>query len=149
MKKKILLLSLLTLMLLVCFVFFKKTYLDFDLVYVEKNVNETFKPDAYEFFHSKNEMNIFFNRNEKTKKIGTNCKINFDFEKYSYCIFYGCKIKNLYYSYKTTFFNDMTPKYARPNNKKVVFVEYGDNKKSEIYIYKISKDESLRGFYGI
>lgn len=148
MKGKLLLLVTILFTCLV-FIFFNKTYLDFSLVYVEKNNDETFKPDAYEFFHSKAEIISFFNRNEKTKKFGANCDLNFNFENYSYCIFYGCEIKRMYYSYKTSFFNDLTPTYAKPKNKKVVFVEYVNNKENGIYIYKIAKNDKLRGFYGI
>lgn len=131
------------------FVFYHKNYLDYKLVYEGFNLKENFEPNAYEFFHSKEEIISFFKRNKETRKIENNCgNIKFDFENYSYCIFFGGRVKQMYYSYKTTLCNDISPSYARPSGKKVVFVEYEGNKKNTVFIYRIKKDNSLRGFYG-
>lgn len=151
MKKIIIFLVSATILMLLVYTFYHKNYIQYDLVFKSLNKNEKFYPGAYEFFHSKEDIHSYFNRTTETKGYGIKSRnIVFDFENYSYVIFYGRRVKNMYYSYKTTFFDDISPSYARPKNKIIVFVEY-ENDKSEkgIFIYKVKKDIRLRGFYGL
>lgn len=131
------------------FVFFHKTFLNQEMVFNGVMLNEKFRPNAYEFLHSEKDLSNFINRNDNTKLIGSNLKtVNFDFNNCSYCIVYGCKVKGMYYSYKTTFFDDTSPSYARPKDKKFIAIEYEKNKTNGVFIYSLKKDKALRGFYG-
>lgn len=151
MKKSVILLGVIGVLILVTYVFFHKNYLQFDLVYKIPNSDKDFYPNGYEFFHSKKELDNYINRNERTKSLGKRMKgLDFDFNNYSYSVFYGRKIKLIYHSYKSTFLDDLSPSYAKPKGKIVVFVEYeSDNKEKGVFIYKTKKNSKLRGFYGI
>lgn len=151
MRKIILVLCSATILMLLVYTFYHKTYINNDLVFQSLNKNEKNYPDAYEFFHSKEEIEHYFYRNKHTKDIKIKCRdIVFDFKNYSYVIFDGHRVKKIFYSYKTTFFDDISPSYAKPKGKKPVFVEYEDDKSEKgIFIYKVKKDISLRGFYGV
>lgn len=131
--------------------FYKKNYITFELVCSIPD-QTTFRPDAYVFFHSEKELNSFFDYNENTKKykeyLLKTQKDKFNFSKYSYCIFYGKKIASMYYSFKTTLFNDKTPPYQR-DNKIPVFVCYKlSENNSYAYIYRIERNINFRGFLG-
>jgi hypothetical protein len=105
---------------------------------------------AYEFFHSKEEINNYFKRNDTTKELFNKIEnINFNFDKYSYCVVYGFEVEKMYYSYQDIYFNDLSPKYARPSNKILVSIKYRDQFKNKVIFYKLNKNPKLRGFYGI
>lgn len=138
------------------YLFFKKNYLDFELVSQMTNSDEEFYPMAYEFFHSKNAYDSFFTRNSNTIKLKTAFpnSSNLDFENYSYCIFFGKSLNSLYYSYKTTYYDDPSPSYAscKRNGKKFVQAVYNDtnqNNTKGIFLYKVNKDEKLSGVDGL
>ena len=129
--------------------FFHKNSISFETVYRVPN-DEKFRPLGYEFFHSRQELESYFKRNNRTKDLrGKLSEVEFDFVNYSYCIFYGRKITSMSYSYKATYFDDITPTYARPKGKIPVFVTYDAAPSSErgTFIYRVSKDDRLRGFY--
>jgi hypothetical protein len=136
--------------------FFKKNYLDYELTCKLPNVrNGEFYPDAYVFFHNKKSIDSFFELTEETKNLKKNIPEGtiFDFNNYSYCIFYGRKVKSMYYSYKTTYFDDPSPSYAssRRYGNKCVFVTYDkptSNIDNAIYIYRVKRDDKLSGFNG-
>jgi len=149
----------LTTLLISCFgiyFFYKKVYLDFEIVCEFPNIrNGEFYPDAYVFFHSQQSIDNFFELISETRKIKSFIpkEIVFDFTNYSYCIFYGRKVENMYYSYKTTYFDDPSPSYAscRKYGKKCVFVKYFDQRLDSangIFLYRVNKDEKLSGFNG-
>ena len=126
----------------------ERTYLNDSILH---GYAKDFYPNGYEFFHSKKELDNYVNRNKRTKTLGQKLlTLNFDFDKYSYCVFYGRKVKKLYHSYKSTLLDDLSASYIKYNKKTLVFVEYekDDNEKG-IFIYKIKKNTKLRGFYGI
>lgn len=151
MKKSFILLVVIGIFVLLTYLFFHKNYLQFDLFYKIPNSAKDFYPNGYEFFHSKKELDNYVNRNKRTKTLGQKLlTLNFDFDKYSYCVFYGRKVKKLYHSYKSTLLDDLSASYIKYNKKTLVFVEYekDDNEKG-IFIYKIKKNTKLRGFYGI
>ena len=138
------------------YIFFQKNYLDFKIVSNTTNSNEPFSPMAYEFFHSEKSYDSFFERTVWTKNIKSNFPNvgKLDFENYSYCIFFGKSVKSLYYSYKTTYFDDPSPSYAsaRRYGKKCVFVVYEDeasDDKKGVYLYRVKRDNKLRGFEGL
>ena len=134
----------------VAYTFFHKSYISFELVGELPNGSEDFRPLGYEFFHSTQELESYFRRNKRTKQLEKNLSdITFDFTNYSYCIFYGRQVASMSYSYKTTYFDDPTPTYTRPKRKIPVFVTYGEGPGSEkgTFLYRVSKDDRLRGFY--
>jgi len=156
MNKKMILIALVVLICIITlsFIFFKKSFVDFELVCSLNESKTEYRPDAYRFFHSQQELTDFFEMNNNTKQIQEQLPddIVFDFDKYSYCIVYGNKINVMYHSFKTTFFDDLSPSYAscRKDGKKCVFIKYEDNMKiGNTYIYRINHDRDLRGFDGI
>lgn len=151
MRKSVILLIVVGVLILVTYVFFHKNYLQFDLVYKIPNSDKNFYPNGYEFFHSKKEIENYLGRNKRTKDLREKFQtLDFDFNNYSYGIFYGRKVKSIYYSYKSTFLNDLSPSYAKPKGKVIVFIEYeSSNKEKGVFIYKTKRNDKLRGFYGI
>jgi len=132
-------------------IFYRKHYLYFELV-CEIPVVTSFRPDAYVFFHSKNDLDRYFNLNENTKEYKRLLpNVDFNFKEYSYCIVYGRKIEQIWYSNKSTYFDDKSASYAKPKGRIPVFITYEVENKdmSNVYLYKMEKDKRLRGFLGI
>lgn len=134
--------------------FSKKHYPAFEIYFKIPNVESDLYPGAYVFFNSNAQLTSFFNMNKDTRIYGENCKdVKFDFDNYTYVIVYGAKIESMYYSYKTTFFNDPSPSYAKARRygKKCVFIDYNKASKAEkgVYFYRLKRDTLLRGFDGL
>lgn len=150
MKKIALLLIVILALTVALYLFYKKSYIQHELAFNIPNSNEEFRPQAYLFIHSKDELNGYYQTNTNTKELQaqlTNATFNFD--KYSYCIFYGKRVKTMEISKKQSIFDDPTPSYARTKGKIPVFVKYDDTNSSDkgIYIYQVQNDNRLRGFY--
>ena len=73
-----------------------------------------------------------------------------DFNNHTYLFVFGAPIKKMYYSFKTTLFDDKPPSYAKAirHKKKCVFINY-NIPTGYTYLYEIKKDETLTGFNGI
>ncbi|TPD73741.1 hypothetical protein [Flavobacterium microcysteis] len=150
MKKIILFLILIFAGISVTYFFFYKNYLQPELICEIPDPDNTFRPDGYEFFHSKNEIDRYLELNQTTKSYKNYInKTDFNFNNFSYFIVYGREVKNIYYSYKSTFFDDKSESYARPNGKIPVFINYkNEGSRNGVFIYRIERDDRLRGFYG-
>lgn len=75
-----------------------------------------------------------------------------NFNDYSYCVFFGKEVSQLFYSMKTTYFDDPSPSYAscRKKGKKCVFASYvPDTTSKGVYLYCVPKDAQLSGFDGL
>lgn len=138
------------------YIFFKKDHLNFELISKVSKTNEEFRPFAYRFFHSQNDYDNFLNINSNTIKLKSDLPKakDLDFENYSYCIFFGKGLSDLYYSYKTTYYDDPSPSYAScaRYGKKYVVVIYKNltsNKDNGIFLYKVKRDVKLRGVDGL
>ncbi len=108
---------------------------------------EGFYPDGYIVFHTEKEYiqsACFFHLGKDISQV-----IDLDFSKYSYVIVQGAKIKRMYYSIKSTLFDDKSPYWAsaRRHGKLCLFIEYQTPDKN-IYIYQIEKNTLLTGFGG-
>lgn len=59
-----------------------------------------------------------------------------DFRRYSYVMVFGAPIKEMYYSLKTTIFDDKSPSYAKAikYNKKMCFYKICSSNRVYIYI---------------
>lgn len=148
MKKIYLIVITFFLLFLVLFIFFHKTQLEFELVCTSNNETE-FYPNAYEFIHSEKAFKSYIATNSNTRQFGKQCNQELNFSKYSYVIVYGRKPKLMYYSYKSTWFDDISPSYAPHWGRKVVFIEYEDESKGiGTFLYRVKKQEELRGFFG-
>jgi hypothetical protein len=153
MKNLIVILVVLLLAAIVVHRFYNKTQLSFKLICKVKDSTGEFRPLGYEFFHTRQELDSYFDRNKETKELKIKLDgVIFDFNKYSYSIFYGREVESMFYSYKSTYFDDITPSYARPNGKVPVFVTYENvlpntTDSNCVYIYGLDKDARLRGFY--
>lgn len=149
-KKKIvvLLVSVISIMIFVVGFFYQ-----FEVDYsnykrIERIDGDGFYPDAYVIFHTEKEFiesSVYKYHGSKIK-----CSMNLNFEKYSYVIVYGAKVKRMYYSVKSTIFDDKSPYYcgAIKNKKFCLFIDYQapDN---YMYIYQIDKNYMLKSFGGI
>ncbi len=107
-----------------------------------------FYPDAYIIFHTEKEFiesAVYSYHGSIIKR-----SMNLNFDKYSYVIVYGAKVKRMYYSIKTTIFDDKSPYYcsAIRNKKLCLFIEY-QKPDNYIYIYQIDKNCMLKSFGGI
>lgn len=148
MKKIYLIAIAFSLLLLGLFIFFHKTQLEFELV-CTSNRETKFYPDAYTFIHSEEAFENYTGLNVDTHEFGKQCNQPLDFTKYSYLIVYGQKPKLMYYSYKSTWFDDKSPSYSPHWGSKVVFIEYEEKSKGVgTFLYKVNKQKELRGFFG-
>lgn len=148
MKKKCLIAA-----ILICVIglvaFFHETELQFELICSTKG-RGTFYPDAYVVIKSEAINKDFFSTNAATKELAAVCIDKVDVSKYSYVVVYDKQVKRMYYSYKTTFFDDKSASYVKRWGVDVLFVEYADAPaEGGAFIYRIDKNETLRGFYGI
>jgi len=55
----------------------------------------------------------------------------------------------MYYSFKSTLFDDKSAAYAKRIGRRVLFIEYENVGTQGTFIYQIDKDLKLRGFFGI
>lgn len=110
-----------------------------------------FYPDAYRFIHSEEEFGNLMQLVDSELDVDSLISQNqLDFARYTYLIVFGAKIKRIYYSYKSTWFNDRSPSYAkaRRRNKNCVFVEY-DLPDNQMYLYQLERDTTWTDFDGI
>lgn len=125
---------------------FEVSYSDYKRV--ECVDGEGFYPDAYAIFHTQKESRESTVYHYHGRNIEHAMKLNF--EKYSYVIVYGAKVKRMYFSIKSTLFDDKSPYYcsALRNRMICLFIEYQapDN---YMYIYQIKKNNLLKSFGGI
>jgi hypothetical protein len=116
---------------------------------------EEFRPLAYEFFHYKESYEEFLERSPEAQYPKNNFpkSSDLDFTKFSYCIFYGRSLQDLYFSYETTYFEDPSPSYASCRSRDVTFVVAKYNNKSKnnigIFFYKINRNDKLSGVGGL
>lgn len=125
--------------------FFHKTYLDKNLICKIDDATE-FRPDAYVVINSSEKFNdvVFL-----VKGLGR-CGDNFDFSKSTYVIVFGRKASTMYYSYKTTFFDDISDHYAPKLGSDVLFIDYeAAPGEKGIFVYEVPKNENLREFFGV
>ncbi len=67
--------------------FFSRNSINYELLAKISKSDKEFYPNAYEFFHSKESIERYFNRNDNTRKYLKEIQnIDFDFKKYSYLI---------------------------------------------------------------
>lgn len=108
---------------------------------------EGFYPDGYSVYHTEKE----FLESALYEYHGTDITkvTNLDFNKYSYVMVQGAKVKRMYYSIKSTLLDDKSPDYAKSRRflKICLFIEY-QTPDGYMYIYQIDKNTRLRGFLG-
>lgn len=113
-------------------------------VYSYKKIEQSdgFYPDAYRVFHTEKEFRESAVCLYHGKKILQ--AIDMNFEKYSYVIVYGAKVERMYYSFKTTIFDNVSPSWAKPfrHGKFCLFLKY-QHPDNNIYIYQIEKNSYL------
>jgi len=70
--------------------------------------------------------------------------LHIDFNKYSVVIVYGAPINSMFYSWKSTFFDDQSEDYCKAYKKglQCLFIEY-DEVDNETYLYLIPRNERL------
>lgn len=109
---------------------------------------EGFFPDGYSVYHTEKQ---FFESALYEYDGGDIMKVmkNMNFDKYSYVMVQGAKVKRMYYSIKSTLLDDKSPDWAKARRywKWCLFVEY-QTPDNYMYIYQIDKNTRLRGFCG-
>lgn len=150
-RKKKLIIMLVSIIVILSLVvgFFYQFEVDYsDYKKIERVDGEGFYPDAYVIFHSEKE----FLESAVYEKHGNKIvhAMNLNFKKYSYVIVYGAKIKRMYYSIKSTIFDDKSPYYCSAVRNRMIclFIEYQDPD-NYMYIYQIDKNCLLKSFGGI
>ena len=108
--------------------------------------NDNFESDK-RFIETVAELRLINNTIKVEAIIDTN---KLDFNNHTYLFVFGAPIKKMYYSFKTTLFDDKSPSYAKAirHKKKCVFINY-NIPTGYTYLYEIKKDETLTGFNGI
>jgi len=106
-----------------------------------------FYPDGYSVFHSEEDFlksALYLYDGEDIMNV-----MNMDFSKYSYVMVQGAKIERMYYSIKSTLFDDKSPSWAKAykHRKLCLFIEY-KTPDNYMYIYQIDKNTRLREFRG-
>ncbi len=132
-------------------IFFRRHDIPYLACYRLSVKHTEFYPDAYRFIHSEEEFGNLMQLVDSELDVDSLISQNqLDFARYTYLIVFGARIKRIYYSYKSTWFNDRSPSYAkaRRRNKNCVFVEY-DLPDHRVYLYRLERDTTWRGFDGI
>ena len=133
------------------FIICNKHYIKYSACYKLPIPKTPFYPDAYKFVNTKEEflsnMKLINNATKVEAIIDTN---KLDFNNHTYLFVFGAPIKKMYYSFKTTLFDDKSPSYTKAirHKKKCVFINY-KIPTGYTYLYEIKKDETLTGFNGI
>ena len=149
MKKKLTILLVSALSVIVLMIgFFHQFEVDYsDYKRIKLVDGEGFYPDGYRVFHSEKEFLqsawFFYDGKEITQAM------KLDFSKYSYVLVQGAKVKRMYFSIKSTLFDDKSPEWAKAYRFGCLclFIDYQapDN---YMYIYQIEKNTRLIGFGG-
>lgn len=106
-----------------------------------------FYPDGYSVYHTEEDFlksALYLYDGEDIMKV-----MNMDFSKYSYVMVQGAKVDRMYYSIKSTLFDDKSPSWAKAYKyrKLCLFIEY-KTPDNYMYIYQIDKNTRLREFRG-
>ena len=129
------------------FIICNKHYIKYSACYKLPIPKTPFYPDAYKFANTKEEflsnMKLINNAIKVEAIIDTN---KLDFNNHTYLFVFGAPIKKMYYSFKTTLFDDKSPSYAKAirHKKKCVFINY-NIPTGYTYLYEIKKDGQLSG----
>lgn len=136
------------------YIFFKKHYISYSAYYRLSFCQTEFYPLAYRFINSEQELIKLLalkdnGRNKETRIRSVLSSIDFDFNNHTYLIVYGAPVKDMYYSIKTTLFDDISPSYAsaRRYGKQCVFINYS-LPTGYCYIYELEKNTDITGFDG-
>ena len=96
------------------FIICNKHYIKYSACYKLPIPKTPFYPDAYKFANTKEEflsnMKLINNAIKVEAIIDTN---KLDFNNHTYLFVFGAPIKKMYYSFKTTLFDDKSPSYAK------------------------------------
>lgn len=122
-RKNVILLGSVLVVVIGAIIFFHQTELEFELI-CSADIRDDFYPDAYVVINSEKKKRDYFTTNKDTKTLASICIDKIDVSKYSYVVVYGRKVKRMYYSYKTTFFNDKSDYYVKRWGADVLFIEY-------------------------
>ena len=140
---------------------FMKNYVEYDKYYKVNSGKTDFRPGAYCFYHVESydstkphqpAISYLYSYNQRYHRYDTSAldSIDFDFTRYSYLVVYGAKVKNMYWNFITTTFEDDSPSYccARRYGQQFVKIEY-EEPDGNIYIYRIKHNEALTGYCGL
>lgn len=120
--------------------------MDFVEYYSFKNMERTeFAPYAYSLIDNTDDWDHLRHFNCYPKEEIDMLEDSLDFNECTYLIVAGAKIKNIYWSFKTTLFDDHSPPYSKAyhEGKKCIIIDYSapDGK---TYIYKLRKYSSFK-----
>ena len=137
--------------LIICcalFIFFKKDTIPYEKVTTIEVASATACPIGYIFIHDKEEMK------SKIKLITCNndsiisyTDTLFDFDRFSYILIEGCEIKELYHSYYSDYFIDISPSWVKKRDGIFVNAVVAETKEHCFYIYKVKKNQKYRGHF--
>lgn len=146
--KKLSIINIIYMLVFFANIFFHKFYINEKKCFYIKDI-DGFYPSGYTIIHSEKSLHDYLYCNKDSIKIASVMKHKFDFKKHSYIFVYGAKINKMYYSVKTTLFDDISPYWAsaRRQGKQCLFIEY-KNIDNKMYIYEIDKRNYLASFGG-
>lgn len=144
-RRKITIASCCLVCIIAIYAFFARHEINSELYFKIPNA-KNFYPDAYRFINDDSYLELL-KRDPKVRDYFKNKEFNFS--KYTYLVTCGAPIHSMYYSYKTTLFDDKSEEWclAWKSMQHCIMIEY-ENADSSLYIYRLPKNEKLRGFYG-
>lgn len=96
------------------FITCNKHYIKYSACYKLPIPKTPFYPDAYKFVNTKEEFLSNMKLINKAIKVEAIIDTNkLDFNNHTYLFVFGAPIKKMYYSFKTTLFDDKSPSYAK------------------------------------
>ena len=106
------------------FITCNKHYIKYSACYKLPIPKTPFYPDAYKFVNTKEEFLSNMKLINKAIKVEAIIDTNkLDFNNHTYLFVFGAPIKKMYYSFKTTLFDDKSPSYAKAiRHKKNVYL---------------------------
>ena len=132
---------------LIIYKYYKKNYIQFELEceFVGKKID--FRPDAYLFFHNKADFISYCKMTKQENILSDNLKL--DFDKYSYLLVYGRRIKQMYYGWENSIKKDKSPSYGKIKNTTFVSIKYEEKNEGIVFMYRIRHNQKFRGFNGL
>lgn len=119
---------------------------DYDIIFnsSEIGMKTDFYPYAYRLIMDKDKWVSYVRTNSDTKMLSIINEDSLDFKKRMYLIVYGAKIKNMYWSFKSTLFDDVNASYSKGfrKGKKLIMVDYM-TPDGNIYVYRMNTNPAL------
>ncbi len=113
----------------------------------ELDITVEYHPQFFSMIHSQEKVELWEKAYPDSRELAD---MKWDFNRYSYVISKGRRVKAMYYSDKSTLIDDESPYYCRvwKDGKKLLRLVYADSITNTAIIYTIPKDTLISGIQG-